>query len=116
MTDVDYRATITTYGSIAAYEQSINRASAKALTHARRRILGALALLLAGSITWWLAPTGGADPRLQVTWTENGKSITTCGAPTSAAAGDLAIVVKDEDHPTVISLADVDEVKIVDSC
>lgn len=116
LTDVDYSDTVARHGSIAAYEQNIYRSSATALAKARHRVFAALVLLLAGSVTWWLSPTAGTDPRLQVTWEEGGKPITICGTPNAAPAGQLSLTVKDEDHPTEIPLDDVDTVRIVDSC
>ncbi len=117
ITTVDYDKTVEKYGSIAAFEQSVNRSSVTALGRARVRVFLALVALFAGTVIWWLSPTASSGTALlKVTWEDNGKSITVCGEPDRAPDGVVEVLVVGDETPTSISLDDVETIAVVESC
>jgi hypothetical protein len=111
---------IADHGSVAAYERSVQTASARSLAWAKGWVMTALVAILAGTMTWWLAPVNDAGPDakafVSARWIDGNTTMSACGASLPAPDGELQLQIEGADTPVRVQLTSVQSVRAVAAC
>lgn len=101
-------------GTVAGYEEKVAAAASARLDEGKRRVGWALALLLAGLLVWWWAPSEKASPLASVSVADESDPI--CGKLLSADDQIMRVQVEGERNPREIAFAEVENVSLTTEC
>jgi hypothetical protein len=105
-------------GSIRAFEAAQAQRAAVQLKHARRLLVPALSLLIAGMLTWWWAPPVSVKPLISVEYRSPGASSTktACGELASADAQTAVVKQPGTSRPTKIPFVQIENMRVPTTC
>lgn len=102
------------HGTLDAYDVYLADKASRRLQWGIRAVACAVALLLAGIVATWWAPTAAPSPPAHVTVTHQGS--VTCGTLQSADGGRLRLTVAGAHEPAVIPFSQVTNLAVTKTC
>jgi hypothetical protein len=116
LTRTDYRDVLESHGSVAAYQDSVDRGGAERLRFSRASAIAGLCLFLIGTAAWLLAPRAEAASLITVTYGQQGNAYTVCGELVGTHAGDVLVRVVGQTQPVAVPLTEISGLGSAQSC